>query len=330
MDLFTQALLGGTTAQTAAKPEQTRIAVITGALAGLLPDADALIRSDEDPLLVLEYHRHFTHSLLFIPVGAAIVATLVWWLNRKQVRFKQLYLYALLGLALSGILDACTSYGTNLLWPFSDTRISWNLIAIVDPVFTLLLLIPLIIAFRRQLPDPARMGLALAAGYMLLAGVQHYRATTIANELIAQRGHTTESHLVKPTLGNILLWRSVYIYQGMIYADAVRTGIFSENKIYPGESTWLLIPEQLSSVPPDSRAGQDLKRFSVFSGGWLVSSPTGLIGDARYSMLPTSVEPLWGIQLDRRNLENPPQFVTNRATNKQKRAEFMSMLAGKA
>lgn len=328
MDLFTQAILGATSAQAAAKPEQTHIAIITGALAGLLPDADALIRSNEDPLLVLEYHRHFTHSLLFIPFGAAVATTLVWWWYRKQISCTQVYVYALFGIALSAILDACTSYGTHLLWPFSDQRISWNLIAIVDPAFTLLLLIPLTIAFRRRLAKPAQLGLALAGGYMLIAGFQHYRAINIARDLIAERGHAAERHLVKPTLGNILLWRSIYIYKGMVYADAVRASIFSDNKTYPGESTWLLAPEQLSSIPPTSRAGQDLKRFAIFSDDWLTSSPTGLIGDVRYAMLPNSIEPLWGILIDRNNLDNPSQFITNRTTDNQIRSRFISMLAG--
>ena len=331
MDLLTQALLGATTAQSAAKPQQTRIALTTGALAGLLPDADALIRSNSDPLLVLEYHRHFTHSLLFIPFGAAIVATLIWYYYRQQISYKQVYLYALLGIALSAILDACTSYGTHLLWPFSETRISWNLIAIVDPVFTLCLLIPLIIAVRRKLPNPARIGMLLAACYMTLAAVQHDRATTLANTLITERGHTAERHLVKPTMANILLWRSVYITNGKIHADAVRASIFSANKTYPGDSVPLLIPEQLSSIPPDTRAAQDLKRFATFSDGWLAIDPSRpeLVGDARYAMIPNSIVPLWGVLIDRSDLDKPLQFVTNRSLSRTGRDIFMQMLEGK-
>ncbi len=331
MDLLTQALLGATTAQSAAIPQQTRIALSTGALAGLLPDADALIRSNSDPLLVLEYHRHFTHSLLFIPFGAAIVATLIWYFYRAQISYKQVYLYALLGIALSAILDACTSYGTHLLWPFSNDRISWNLIAIVDPVFTLCLLIPLIIAVRRKLPNPARIGMLLAAGYMSLAAVQHDRATTIANALITERGHIAERHLVKPTMANILLWRSVYISDGRIHADAVRASVFSENKTYPGDSVPLLIPEQLSSIPPDSRAAHDLKRFATFSDGWLAIDPSQpeLVGDARYAMLPNSNVPLWGVLIDRSDLDKPLQFVTNRSLSSTGRDLFMQMLTDK-
>jgi len=330
MDILTQALVGATTAQAAARPHETRIAMVTGALAGLLPDVDALIRSNADPLLVLEFHRHFTHSFVFIPLGAAVVATLVWLFCRDRIKFERIFLYALLGIALSGILDACTSYGTHLLWPFSDSRTSWNLIAIVDPLFTLLLLLPLILACRHRQARPARLALILAASYMMFAVLQHERATVVAEGMIASRGHEADRALVKPTMANLLLWRSVYISNGTIHADAIRVGLFSGQRIYEGESAVLIIPETLSSIPPDSRAAQDLKRFALLSDGWLAADPArpGLIGDARYSMLPNGIAPLWGVILDASSPYQHLQFVTNRANNKVIRQQFITMLTG--
>ena len=43
--------------------------------------------------------------------------------------------FSTLGILTHGFLDACTSYGTSLFWPFSSTRVSWNVISIVDPFF---------------------------------------------------------------------------------------------------------------------------------------------------------------------------------------------------
>ena len=80
MDLLTQGLLGATLALAAAKPAEARIATLAGFAAGLLADADILIHASDDSLLNIEYHRHFTHSLLFIPVGGAICAVLLWFL----------------------------------------------------------------------------------------------------------------------------------------------------------------------------------------------------------------------------------------------------------
>ena len=157
MDPLTQCLLGGALAQSAANRKETRLALAIGFIAALPADADILIRAGGDPLLNIEYHRHFTHALIFIPVGALLVASVLWLLLRKRIGFKRIYVYALLGYATSGLLDACTSYGTHLLWPFSDERIAWSIIAIIDPVFSLILIIALVFGFRyRKHPQPPR------------------------------------------------------------------------------------------------------------------------------------------------------------------------------
>ena len=120
MDIVTQGIAGALLAQTAANRQNRRYATITGLVAGLLPDLDAAIRSSTDPLLTLEFHRQFSHSLIFIPVGALIASVLLWPFLRKQLPIHLLYLFSLLGFASAGLLDACTSFGTQLLWPFSD------------------------------------------------------------------------------------------------------------------------------------------------------------------------------------------------------------------
>ena len=108
-----------------------------GALAGMAPDLDVLIRSNTDPLLFLEYHRQFTHSLLFIPLGSLLCALVFWKTIGRGINFSTVWLAAFLGYLTHGLLDACTTYGTLLLWPFSDARIAWNTIAVIDPLFTL-------------------------------------------------------------------------------------------------------------------------------------------------------------------------------------------------
>ena len=57
------------------------------------------------------------------------------------MNFKTIYIASFLGYATHGLLDACTSYGTLLFWPFSNERVTWNNISIVDPIFTIPVLI---------------------------------------------------------------------------------------------------------------------------------------------------------------------------------------------
>ena len=107
------------------------------------------IQSSDDPILSLEYHRQFSHSLFFIPIGSLIVALLIFPWVKKAMSFKLVYLVSFLGYATHGLLDACTSYGT-LLWPFSYERITWNNISIVDPIFTIPTLIFVICALMTK------------------------------------------------------------------------------------------------------------------------------------------------------------------------------------
>ena len=74
MDIFTQALLGSAVAQLGAKKSEIKIATFIGCIGGILADADIFIQSANDPLLFLDYHRHFTHAIAFIPIGALIGA----------------------------------------------------------------------------------------------------------------------------------------------------------------------------------------------------------------------------------------------------------------
>ncbi|MDH5649247.1 MAG: metal-dependent hydrolase, partial [Gammaproteobacteria bacterium] len=90
MDIITQGTLGCVLAQSAARPGEIRQASIIGALSGLLADADVLIRSSEDPLLTIEFHRHFTHSVFFIPFGALIAALIIWPFVKRHMDFKRL------------------------------------------------------------------------------------------------------------------------------------------------------------------------------------------------------------------------------------------------
>ena len=88
MDPLTQGVVGVVAAQQPVKRTHILIASMLGLLAGMTPDLDVLIRSDADPLLALEYHRQFTHSLFFIPIGSLICACVFYWLMRKRSFFK--------------------------------------------------------------------------------------------------------------------------------------------------------------------------------------------------------------------------------------------------
>ena len=141
MDPLTQGTVGAAFSQSSADKKNILKISVIGFLAGLAPDLDVLIQSSTDPILFLEYHRQFSHSLFFIPFGSLIVAAIIFPLFKKSMNFKTIYIASFLGYATHGLLDACTSYGTLLFWPFSNERVTWNNISIVDPIFTIPVLI---------------------------------------------------------------------------------------------------------------------------------------------------------------------------------------------
>ncbi len=331
MDLLTQGLLGGALALAVSRKSESRKAAVVGFAAALLADADVFISASDDPLLNLELHRHFTHSLIFIPIGAFIATLLLWPLMRKRIEFKKIYTYALLGYGTAGVLDACTSYGTHLLWPFSETRIAWSIIAIVDPVFSLLLLITLIIGFRYYKPLAPRIGLGLAGCYLMLGLWQHQSALQSALELAEQRNHEVQSIIVKPTLANLLLWRSVYQSNDRFYVDAIRVGLVS-NRIYVGETiAKFKLERDLPQLDKASTLSNDILRFSRLADGYVVPDPNRdkVLIDVRYSMLPNDVSAMWGIDLDTASVSQHVQFKVYRDRPDNARDVFMAMLMGR-
>lgn len=323
MDIVTQALLGASTAGVVATPRERRMALVVGAIAGMLPDADTLIRSDRDPLLFLEYHRHFTHSLVFIPVGGLVAALLLWWFFRHSLTFGRLTLYAVAGIGCAGLLDACTSYGTHLFWPFTPEPVAWHLLAIVDPVITLSLVVGIVLAARGRTATPLVLALTVSVAYLGFAWAQQQRARQALASVVETRGHQPTAVIVKPTLGNVLVWRGVYRWEGRLYADAIRAGWGDGICVVPGASAPLV---SVGPLEPREWA-RFAARLSRFAGGYVVAHPNlpGAIGDARFAMLPGSVRPLWGVRPDPKT---GASYFTDRRLSAEGRERFLGLISG--
>ncbi len=330
MDIVTHALLGAVAARSFSQHQHRRAATIIGAIAALLPDLDVLIRSSSDVLMTLTYHRHFTHSLLFAPLAALVASLFLWPLFRRHLSNTRLYGYALTGYISACLLDVCTSYGTYLLWPLVDKPLSLNIIAVIDPVFSLFLILALSLAAYLKQPTWCWFGLACAIAYLAMGSLQHQRAYQAAETLAEQRGVTPGRIIIKPTLANILLWRAVTVEGDVVWADAIRVGLSDKPKAYMGSSTTLIDPTEWNNLPPNSRAYQDLNRFYRLADHMLVTHPrhSHVVGDLRYAMLPDSVEPMWGIRIDPDNPDAPTEFLVDRRFTPAMRTRLITMMKG--
>lgn len=301
MDPITQGALGAALPAAAGSARQTRIAVAVGFVAGMAADLDVLIRSQTDSLLFLEYHRQFTHALVFIPVGGFLAAAAFFLCFRRwlSIGFGRLWLFSTLGYGTHGLLDAATSYGTQLFWPFSDQRISFSIISVVDPLFSLPVLGLVLVALVRKRRGWARLALVWAACYLAVGAYRHHAARTLAAELAHQRGHVAVRLDVKPTFANLIVWRSVYEANGRFHVDGVRPGFAAP--IIEGESIAKLdVARAFPWLDPVSQQARDIDRFRRFSDGFLAAAggDDARVIDVRYAFLPNAIAPLWSIRLD--------------------------------
>lgn len=331
MDPLTQGLLGGAAAYVVCGRRLGPRALLIGAAGGVLPDADVFIRSASDPLLAVEMHRQFTHALAFIPIGGFIAA--LPWIVRKKHRalWKPIVGAAIVGYATHGPLDACTTYGTQLLWPFSNARVAWDAISVIDPIFTLLLLFGIIAAAVRRTSWPATIALGLCLLYLLAGGVQLERASRVQEQLAATRGHSIARGKVFPTIGNNLVWRSLYRSGERLYVDRIRVPWFGEPHFSPGTSVRSVDENDLAaderSVP---RVVEDFRRFQWFSDGWLArdADDPSVIGDVRYSMRTDAFDAIWGIRFHPRRTV-PTEWVSRSRDRTIKLRDVRDEISGK-
>lgn len=332
MDPLSQGVLGAAAPQAASR-RFLGLAGLLGFISGMTPDLDVFIRSELDPILFLEYHRQFTHSLVFIPLGGLLCAGVLHGLfARRVLRFRDTLLYCTLGFATHGLLDACTSYGTQLFWPFSTVRVAWHNISIIDPLFTLPVLVLAVTAAVTRRTRWARFALVWACLYLGFGVVQRERAENAAEQLAESRGHSSVAVEAKPSFGNLLVWKSIYEHAGYYYIDAIRVG--ARPLTFAGEHVPKLdLRRDFPWLDPASQQARDVERFRWFSHGYLARSATDddLIIDMRYSALPNRGDGLWGIVLAR---DAPPdahvRYRTMRDTDAATFNTLFAMLTNRA
>lgn len=238
MDTLTQGLLGAVAVQCGLRQKIGRGATGAAFLAAVLPDADIFFPRLAEwiglgrPFDTFRYHRGATHALVAIPFLALLTAGAwqAWrsWRRRRgglspdpfPIRFGWRYACCFVSVATHGLLDACTSYGTQLFWPFSSSRIAWDCVPIVDLLYTPLLLLTLLGCFlvrriRREHPlRAAKASLAIGIAGMILS-TAYLAAGRVGHDIARSRSLAAlgERQIVSaeayPMAGSIFLWRVV-------------------------------------------------------------------------------------------------------------------------
>ncbi len=199
MDTITHGLTGWLVARAVPSDSGRREATAAVVLGSLLPDADnvtSLLGSE----MYLRLHRGISHGFAGIAVTSLLIALLLYRFG-KWKDLKKLYLLALLGQLSHVALDLLNSYGTQIFQPFSDARVSFDLLFVVDLVFTGIIVAGLLLSRRRA--APARAAIVGLCVYLGFATVLHFRAEDAVRTAAEMQGVRVVSASALPRLAEV-------------------------------------------------------------------------------------------------------------------------------
>ncbi len=301
MDSVTQIALGAAVGEAVLGRKIGNRAMLWGAIAGTLPDLDVLV-SLGDAVKDFTYHRSASHSLLML---ALVTPLLVWLINRihpslREHRTRWMLLVYLV-FATHVLLDSFTVYGTQIFWPISNMPVSWSTIFIIDPLYTVPLLVGVITALVMSREHNGghlanSVGLVVSSLYLAwtvpasFTAEHNFKSALQVQNIEYDRIHTS------PAPFNSLLWRAVVMADNGYY-EAWYSLLDATNDIrfsyYPSE---LELLNGIEDYWP-------LQRLQWFSRG--IYSVTRLQDDIVINDLRIGVEPDYVFRFKVGEISNP-------------------------
>jgi inner membrane protein len=234
MDSLSQLALGSAVGM-AVMGRRTAVwkAALWGGVAGTLPDLDVFI-DHGDAIRNMVLHRAETHALFWLSLFSLPFAALVARLHGEWAVWRRWWLALWLALVTHPLLDAMTVYGTQLALPFTDHPFAVGSVAIIDPLYTLPLLVGAIWAIAsggsRTGLRANSLGLAFSCAYLAWGVAAQQHVERIARASLQAQGIRAEQVLVMPTTFNSLLWR-VLAVDGAHYHEGFHSLFDAQPKI---------------------------------------------------------------------------------------------------
>ncbi len=287
MDSLTQATLGAAVGEAILGKKIGNRALLWGALFGTLPDLDIIFNGLLDTAQELAFHRGPSHSILIMILASILLAkplARLW--TRDKISASRAGMFVFLAWSTHVLIDCFTTYGTSVLWPFSDYRASFNNLFIIDPLYTLPLLFSLIwLAFYRTKKNQAkririsRYGLAISSGYVLFSFGMKAIASHAFDADLKRRSISFERRFESATAFNTLLWRSV-VHRG----DELWVGYRSVFDRPSKPIRWTVYPRQKQAAAPFENE-REIQTLQWFSDDYWIARPhaTGVwLADLRF------------------------------------------------
>ena len=217
MDSLTQLVFGAACGEAILGKKVGRKALIWGGVLGTLPDLDVFIPLGS-PVDDFVSHRGFSHSLFLLAILSPLIARLITTIHQDS---KHLYikwvLFSFVVLEGSVLLDLLTIYGTQIFWPFDTTPHAVPSLFIIDPLFTLPILIGVLAALFLKNHRLNTVGLSLSLAYLILAlGTGIFVKQKMEVKLTGQ-GVSYSKFVCSPAPFTTLLWRTVGIHQDQYF-----------------------------------------------------------------------------------------------------------------
>lgn len=301
VDWITQAALGAALGELMLGKRLGNWALAWGALLGISPDLEVVLRPLFDTARQIAFHRGPSHSLVGIAVGSYALAQAF---NRVQIKLRQKPTFSKLqvgswiaaGWSAHVLVDCFTVEGAALLWPFAEKRVAFNLLDPLDVLFSAPLVITVLcLPFLRDLKEKKlrgkkpvktskrrRMcywGLGLSSGYALFSVGMKFIASAGFDADLSRRGVKYQRRMESPTPFNVLLWRAV-VDRGDELWVGYRT-VF-EWRQTPVRWTVYLKGKEALTAAAERRETQTLINFT---DGWWIARPNAKgawLGDLRF------------------------------------------------
>ena len=194
MDNVTHTLVGVAMARAGLSKRFGKGTTLVLAVASNLPDLDVFLPMlSGQPAWIVR--RMVTHSVVGIPVIAAIAAFVFHWFYR-HIAYRTMLGLTLLGMAVHVLFDLINSYGVVALWPFSHQRFELAWVFIIDLLILGILATPILLdrMLKGQTDSKLlyRRALKILGGYLVLCGLSRAYASHLMN-VWALNGHRQPS-----------------------------------------------------------------------------------------------------------------------------------------
>jgi len=284
MDSLTQIALGIATTELCAGRQLGRKSFLYGAVLGTIPDLDVVAGQFLDPVDGVAIHRGFSHSLVFFILASPVLGWIITKIEKGNINFRKAVILSFLCLLTHVLLDLFTSWGTQVFWPLPH-RIALKTIFVIDPLYTLPLLVSLILAWRKPLPLRKKYVLAgvyISSFYLLITcGLKLY-ATQQFKTALAEQNIEYEALIVKPAAFNTILWNA-----NSATKDAYLLGDFS---LFDTQPVTFNEYSKNNELARELAGNPDFEKLKRISEGWfIVTREDGsyYFNDLRFGLINT-------------------------------------------